>query len=501
MQKDILNSSKLLILLDSLDDKEFKDLGLWVRSPFLNSSKNVVNLYEGIKAKRKKDKPVELLNILKKMGALPSSAKQKDITLKHKHDLRKTMYLLSTNIQDFLMWKNIQANPVNCQTRLVDELLKRQLYQFVPAIMNKTRKLHNTSQLRDVENCENAHRLTKVDFYMDIILTNRNATTGIKDVVDTLRQSCLSQLLRYYCVVVNSRKYLKIEDDYPFMKVIQNYLESHQDVDFFTIRVYHLLLKVLEEEQPDDYYEFKQFLLGHLDAFDNNETRQLLGFMSNYCHRMLGRGHKEFVKERFDIYHIGLKRNCWTAGVFFPGPYFVQIIKTALQLDKIKYVNDFIYQYKDTLSPDIKDNLLKYCHALVAFKFCKYDEAQKHLYDIDSAEDFIYHLEYKILMLKIHYENNDLTIDNIDIHPTNNEIEALKQYLLPSKQRKMSEITRQRYSNFVNFFKRILNRKKRIIEGIPPNHTDLSSLQIDLQNISPLIEREWLEKKLSELFE
>jgi len=104
---------------------------------------------------------------------------------------------------------------------------------------------------------------------------------------------------------------------------------------------------------------------------------------------------------------------------------------------------------------------LNYCHALSAFDREQYDTAQTYLHQKDTTKDFIYQLGFKILLIKVYYEKNDFTFSNVDTHPINYELDAIKQYVLPSTNKNMSEYNRLRYSNFANFFKRILARKRK----------------------------------------
>jgi len=316
-----------------------------------------------------------------------------------------------------------------------------------------------------------------------------------------LRQFCLSQLLRYYCAIVNSQKIVKIEHDNSFMEIIVQYVKNGKDINFFTIRIYYMLLKVLDNENPEDYYLLKDTLFNQLDAFDANELKHLLGFMSNFCNRMMNYNDSRFIKEKFDLYVVGMDSECWMTNSFFSVHHFVQIFRTALLLDKIKWAYSFLDKYGSQLLPDLRDNTLNYCHALSAYDRQRYDVAQEYLNNINSTKDFIYHLGYKILLLKIYYDKNEFDLDNIDTHPINHELEAIKQYALPSTNKKMSEAARQRYSNFANLFKRILNRKKKIIYKESLTIANIESLQTDLADLQSLTERAWLKEKITELIQ
>jgi len=107
----------------------------------------------------------------------------------------------------------------------------------------------------------------------------------------------------------------------------------------------------------------------------------------------------------------------------------------------------------------------------------------------------------KILFIKIYYDKNNLNLHNIDTHPINAELEALRQLTHPGSDTKMSEENRLDYANFANFFKRILHRKKKLVEKATITHQNIEALKTELTEMESLRERDWLNDKLDELME
>ena len=198
MEKQTINESKLVQLISYLRDKEFKELGLWVRSPIHNTNQNVIDLCDVLKKYRKAVKPISILAVMKQLDILPRTAREKDVCMRSKQELRRTMHLLTEQIEHFLVWKKTQTDTITCKRRLMEELYAREAYQLIPAIMKKARKIHETSPLRDVQYCKDEYQLAEMDLYMTTILKNRNMAGNIEQTVDALRQYSVSQLLRYY---------------------------------------------------------------------------------------------------------------------------------------------------------------------------------------------------------------------------------------------------------------------------------------------------------------
>jgi len=500
MKNSVVNNAKVLILLRRFDKKEWKDLGLWLHSPIHNSSEKVIKLYEYLRNKwQNTDSVLNEHFLLKSIGVLSSASQKKAVAQKDRIVLQQTLHLLYVQTQDFLVWKNIQKDEILTKRRLMDTFLEKTTYKLIPPILSKSKNKLETTLLRDIKHCEDVFSLTEMEFYLTILLGNRNTDTELQRVIETLRQSFFSKSLSYYCSIINYEKILKVKFDYPFLEHIKTYLETSVDKEIPIIRIYYALLKLLEDEKPEDYYDLKNYLFKYLDNFRTTDIRQFFNFMTNYCNRKVRYGFQEFIQESFDVYQKGIELKCWSAGTYFSEHQFIHIIKTALALHQIDWVQAFFKEHKNLLKPEVRDVFVNYYQALLVFELGQYESAQEYLGQINTADDFAYHVQFKILYIKIFYDTNTLNIDNADTHLINYEIEALRQYLLEGNNKNMAETIRLLYSNFTNFFKRILNRKKKLIYGEKLTTTNLEVLQNDLADLNPLIERAWLEEKIVEL--
>jgi len=500
MKNSTLNSSKVLILLRQFDKKELKDLDLWLHSPIHNSSKKVINVYECIKDRWKNtNNSLNERILLKSIGVISSASQKKPITQKERKVLQQTLHLLYLQTQDFLAWKNMQRNQIRAKRYVMDILLEKTTYALIPPILNKSKNKLETASLRDIKYCEDIFALTEMEFFLTILLGNRSTDTELQRVIETLRQSFFSKSLKYYCAVINYEKILKVKFEYPFLEHIKTHLETNSDKEIPVISVYYSLLKLLEHEQIEDYYTLKNYLFKHLDSFGLNDIRQFFGFMTNYCNWKVKYGFQELVRENFDVYQKAIELKCWSTGTYFSEHQFVHIVKTALALREIDWVKTFFEAHKNLLNPKVKDVFVNYYQALLAFELKEYGAAQDYLNKINTADDFAYYIQFKILYIKIFYDTKTLNIDNADSHPISYEAEALRQYLLEGNNKTMAETTRLLYSNFTNFFKRILRRKKKLLYNEPITTANLEALQNDLAELKPLIERTWLEEKITEL--
>lgn len=496
----MLNDTKLLLLIHHLDTKERKELHLWLKSPIHNSSENALKLYELIRKKqlRNPDTIIQLYQVVNLLG-LTISTKSKTVSPKQKQEYRKIASHLTFQIQEYLTWKQFENRQSLKNRLLMDSLLEKRLFKINSALINKTKKIHQQTQLLDIKHCKDEFSIAEMEFYMDIILRNRKSAGSMKKVIQSLRISCICQLLRYYCALSNFKNLLTLETEFPFKAVLKNYLESSDDLQHFTVNIYYKLLVLLDNGQRDDYFQFKELLFNSLEAFDSNELRQFFSFMSNYCHRMIWEGDRRFWEERFILYESGINLSCWTAGVYFSQHHFIQIIDTCLELGKINWGKEFMDNYQGQLAPKAARNTILYCNSKLAFHEKQFDLSQQYLSQINTTEDFIQKLSLKVLLLKIYYDNNTLDQIHFDTHPINNELEALHVNTLRGSGKKIAERNRMTFSNFSLLLKRILTVRRKQVFRQSISNKELLQLNNQLSSLKRLVSRKWLQQKIDEL--
>ncbi len=502
------SSIKLLKLLSKLDKKERTELGKWLHSPVHNNSKGVIKLYEGIKeaTRRDKVKPVSRLDMLKYIDVLPRSAKEKDIQLSHEERLGQLIHKLTVQLKDYLIWKKVKSDDILANQQLMEAFLMRGMHDDIVPVIKQTKKKLNKLPYRDIYYSEQAFKLAEMNFYISIILYNRNAemlTASIQDILDTLREYSLINMLRYLCAAINLEEILGIQFDYPLKEAIRKHLEVHPDRKQPSVGVYYRLLELLLDEQPESYQKLKVFLFKNLDVFEMGEVRQFFNYMTNFCSLMISNQNTEFIAEKHEIYEKGLELECWTKNMFFSEFQFVHIVRNALLLEgKREWTADFIVKYQSTLRPKVKDYVCSYCNALLAYYHQEFDAAMRHLPTQEVPKDFAYFLDIKILKIKIHYDSGDWEILPSGEYAMLNEAENIRQYVNRSS-REIAQNIREQYINFVNIFRRIIKRKERLIYpgDTPVTQANLQALQKDLSDLKPLIERQWLEEKITEIIQ
>lgn len=485
------SSGKLNQLLESLTKEEYKELGLWVQSPIHNPSKRTIKLYDALKYYKNRNKKPQLTSLLKALDIIKEKVRKDQITKGQLQQYRKVASKFTIQIEQFLIWKRSNEDPVQCNVWLMDQMLERQLYHLIPSTLNKTKKAHLSNPLRDITFCNNQFELDQMALYLDIFLRNRKAAKSLVTTINSLEVASFSRLLRYYCAQINSSNLFTTKENLPFIPIIQNIIERSNFKNQFTVKIYHKLLGMLDTGKPEDYFEFKKLLFSDFNAFNKTELRQFFGFMSNFCIDAELKGVDSFKEESFEIYKTGLNLKCWTAGIYFSQHQFVNIVASGLRLNKTKWVDNFIQDHRKKLPPEEQEDIVHLCLAKLHFTMKEYDKAHEFLLQIRTTEDLMYHLQFNLLLLKIYYVNEPFRFDNFDSLPIHSRLKAFYAYLNIASGKKMSDIRRSAYSNFLSVLKRLLSVKKKFIFNSKDKNLT-SELHEYCMQLNPMVDKTWL---------
>jgi len=503
-----VHDSKLFMLLQALNGDEIKEFTLWLASPVHNTSAQVRQLYEGIKKhERQFGHTITKFDMLRYSGAIPIPVKQRELHPQEEITVRQLMHKLSTQVQEYLSWRTYEQNEFEKKRFHIQSLYNKKMYPIMHTELLRAEKKLTTSSLYEIPYRDAVFQLNEKKFILEVTMLNsKKGKINGQQLIDSLRHSWLSKILKYYCALMNIEKLLKVTYKYPLMELIDEYMKSdNDDKNIPGIRVYYSLFKLLRDNDAQYFYDLKKYLLVHLNNFSIEEIRNFLTHMINYCTRAIRAGKLTFQEERHEIFESGLKIKCWSTNIYFPTALFRIIVINGIALNKIEWTKKFITEHSETLEPSVQADITNYCYALLHFHKKEFETAHRFLTKIQIIKNMFnlnpanYNtVQYRVLLIRIYYEMKDMDIHNIDTHPINYELEAVRHYT-SKRNKRISESIRISYNNFVKMFKRILDRHKKRIMGkkLPPSN--IQKLKQQLAKITPLVEREWLEEKIDEL--
>ncbi len=276
--------SNLIEAIRTLSQKEMKEFGEFVSSPFFNKNKNVIKLYEIIK-KYYPELESEKLSKENVYAKLFPSEKYKDSSM------RLLMFYLYETLEKFLAYTGYTRNELQYKKNLLAEFNERNLLKdFEKTYTEVKEKLDNTLT-KDEDFYIDSFDIADVYFeFLSKVHSEKyekymNAE-NLESMFSNLTFNYLIRIFKFYAVVLNTHFLFnaKIKTDH-FDNILSNFnpaqFESVPLVNIY-YRVIMMLMKPLEEEH---YFVLKKLVIENEQTLAITDLTDLYVNLENYCTR------------------------------------------------------------------------------------------------------------------------------------------------------------------------------------------------------------------------
>lgn len=480
------SKSSLVLLILTLDAKEWRKFKDFVYSPFFNKEEKVKTLYELI------DKKYPFKRGLYKTDLLPVLENKKNyqqdyiLTTKEDGALRKLMMRFSNLLKEFIIYQTTKHHETYRQRKLIDFLMSRKQYSLIPdTIKKQTQKIEKEDAI-NLQYYYDNFQMAEAEFYMLILKNDQKNVATTQQLINSFIDYSLSVLMTYYSAAFNRETILKLEHQYPLRDAVLAYINDNlNEVNPLARTYFHIfnLIKTGEQEE----FKFIKNIMADSPGFDITMQRQVYSHMLNYCSKQIRLGAFQYRQEKHSIYQVALTNKLLSSGLYFSSQHYLLIAKNALKLGHYDWAWTFIHDYRYELNPTYSSQYML-VQAHYYFYTKDYEEALACLVKINYSKDFFSILQYRVLWIQIHYESETISNDAV-----NNSLEALRQYL--SNDTKMSKRIKNSHHNFMKLTKRLL----RLKEATSKKETLFTKLKADILQTKNLDERDWLQDKTNEL--
>ena len=480
-----MEKSKAILILKTLNEDEFKEFGQFVYSPLFNNETSVIKLYDYLKKYYPAFDPekIERAKIYKK---LYPAKKYNDGVMRN---LSSKLYRLS---EEYLSFRGFKKDEFKGRLALLRELSDRKL----PALYEKNYK-ELLTHLDGIKIRDEEYFIKKFYTEQDLIVHIKGQKSAVfleednaQDIADNLTRFFLIAILKLYAYMANEKKFLY---DYDFKMSFLNEIEQHlkQNKEEYSkepyIELFHNALNLFLSEKETTYHKLRKTLTQYYDRLENIDRKNMYVVLANYCSERIRRGEEKFIREKFELYKEIISKDAqYEPGGFIHHIFYKRVVINALDLNEIKWAEDFTEKYKNAVPREYTDSNYYYCRALINYAKKDYDNALEMLSKVQT-EDISYKIEIRSLLLMIYFDTNaadsfDSTVDSFRHLVTNNRL--------------ISSVWQTRERNFINFTKRLFDIKMKI------NRNDgytLEKLGKEIDSADSVQNRYWLQRKVKEL--
>ncbi len=467
---------KLILLLKTLSGKEIKELDAFLRSPYFNTNRHLVEIFQLLKKAHPDFQKLENKEALYKR--IHPGKKFRDV------HLRQYFSALTSLVEEFLAIRKFEREKTLYRHALLEEMIDRNTERLFNHTLLKTNDKSKSEddafylsqfQLEDLRNkflvntAQQQNRFAEQPDYAKAI--------RLLDTFYIIRK------LKFYCSQLNYKTIAAVDKETILMDEILELLSKKDYSETPAIDIYHKILRTLTEpENEENFASLLQTLKSKAHLFPQMEAREMYIYAQNFCIRQINKGKTKFLNEILDIYRILLEREIiLEKGILSPWDY-KNIVVTALRLNEFQWTEKFINAYKSKLPEAERENAYTYNLAKYYFYKKDYSQVLQLLQNVEYSDVF-YSLDSKSMLLKTYYELNEM--DSLD-----SMLDSFKIYLLRNKS--LSEHHVKTYKNLL----KITHKLSRLISS---DKKKIALLETEIEQTKPLADVGWLREKILEL--
>lgn len=461
-----MKKDKTLGILRQFSQKQLQGFLLFLESPYFNRRKDIIGYVHYLSDFHPKypENCTQFENV-------PT-----DLFPLSKHNKKQLSYLKSRTfnlLKQFISMEQIRQKPL-----LHDLYTSWGLRAYAPSIA-----LSALNQLK--ERWADMEQTDTYDLLFNYLATDILHTHPYKDAkrIETLLQESVDLLDEYYIVnkliygiEMQNRRQLVQHTAYfsnPFMDNIEDYLFEQEDLPPRISLYFHIFLCGEYPDVDEHFDRLVHLLYKHQHQVEASECRMIYLTTINICIRRIRINREHFAPICLELYEEGIRTKILFEHGLLSEWTYRNAIKIGLQLERIEWTEQFIYQHNKHISAASQSNALHSNLAELFFTKKDFDLTLDHLAKINTNH-FIYYLSTKALSIKTFYE-----IGNID--SCMSAVGSFTVYL--SRLRGVSPAIRKNYQHFCQVLYQILmgNSSKKV-----------QKVKTKLQTLNPLTERDWL---------
>ncbi len=462
--------SKTYDLITSLSEKEASSFREFLRSPFFNTNETLLLWFDYI---RKADFSIDDQTKYKRIHNQSYNEKKLRYILSEINILIEKYFVVQTSISEYSFSKK----------SIIESLNKRKSQKHALAHQRELLNYIESTKQNDSDFLKTKFEIEELLFKYASEYDNRSVDSRLQNLSESLDTFYFAKKLKYSCEMINQQNVLQVKHTPLFINEIKFQIENSRLIETPAIAAYYRILNTLLEPENEDHYDkLKNTLQQNANAFSKQELKDMFTFAQNYCIRKLNSGETKYLSELFINYKYLIEHGIIISENTLSQFDFKNIITIALRLNEFDWVRQFIKDYIKLLPKGDAKNAEIYNTARLHYALKETRKAMQLMQTVEFT-DIYYHLDAKVLLIKIYYDLNEVEA----LLPV---LTNMNNYLRRNK--KVSEYQRSTYLNFVLFVKKMFNYKM-FEKG------NITFIKQEIENTKAVADINWIKTKLTEL--
>ncbi|MCI0715620.1 MAG: hypothetical protein L0Y77_04780 [Chlorobi bacterium] len=482
--------SKFIEIIKTFSPAELKEFRDFIRSPFFNSNKKVIKLFEIVRKYAPQYISPQLLkeNLFKK---LYPGKNYNDVVMR---------ILISDSMrlgEEFLAYSRFISEPMEEKVLLLKQFSERNLNSLFDSALKRTelklRSSNISSELYFLDRMFIERQKTEHNIKLD-----RQKLNG-----ESLRKNGEYLVSFFLISLINIAHDLHVHKDLYNLQsdtnVVDKFMSSFDMQSFMsfldkssfkyknTLGIYYNMLMADLNIENDDYYDgFKKIFTENVNEFSFDEKYDLYLKLESIIIQKIERGNKDYYNDLFGIYVELIKNKIYkTSGdSYMRLEMFRNIFFTAMTVGKINWAEKFISEYINELAPEFRTNMLNQSLAYVNFVKKNFEKSLEYISRV-NFNLFVQKADVKIMMLEIYYELKMY-------EAAYSLMDSFQKFVVKNKN--LSGLFKKRYIEFVSVYRLLLNKKS---DTVP---VSVDEIELKVLNSRRALSKGWLLEKMKEFY-
>jgi hypothetical protein len=476
-----MKKSTLIDLLSKLSQKEVKEFGEYIGSPFFNKNQSIIRLYDYLRTQY----PLfEKEKVAKKFVYSKLFPK-----IKYNDGFMRTLiFSLCTLAEDYLSYIRFKNTYYKEKLFLLFELNDRHIDRLFERNVHAISKKLDEEVVRDIDYYEDKYNLEneKYTYYFRKKPDAYEKTfkeVSMSAMMNYLTVSYLTSAINDYNRLLNFKNMYNVDFDLgQIEKLFEAIDPKHfRDIPCVIISYYGMML-FLKENDISNFYTIKELLGKYESSLDRNHVYNISQNLINYCNRNMNKGHPELLRERFEIYKMGIEKKIFPIQGKTNFRFFTNVTETAVKLKEFEWAQHFIKKFKNQLPEDIRENTCNYSLSLYEFASGNFEKSLEFLSRV-RYNDVYHKLKCKSLIAMLYYEldYNEQLLSHID---------AFNHFIINDQL--VNNERKRIYSGFIRYVKKIERIRQKNLAG------EAEKMLKKITDDQRVFYKDWLIEKLDE---
>lgn len=484
LQSDTMKGKKLIELLQTMDEEEFRHLRKALKSPLWNTDFNIEKLYAHLK-KFYPHFQAASLSDEKIFAAVYGSAFDD-------YKLRRLLSSFYSIVLKYLTFLELNQRPKLAQRLKLKMLERRNIYsQFEKETQERIKALKEMPY-RDVEYYSEMLELNYDYYFHPLTQKHTLSDEMLNNLSDYIDRYFALMKLRIGSELKNREKLFSESYEIGLMKELDQILQQGFIEETPIFKLYYYLIQLYKPESNyESFLQLEQTFFSSLSLIRRDDSLLVFQQLLNYVIQQINSGEAQFYSSLLQMYQVGLEKGFLIDKARMSEATFSNIVLVGCHEKAFDWTQQFIVGFVSYLDESVRQDTYTHSLVLLHYYWKEYDQAWKILNEYKFSETF--QLRTRMIMIRMLFEQ--FMADSSYFEVLIAQLQAFEKYL--SRNNLLSKSKKEVHRHLIVLLKKLAFA---IEKGDKPSKLK-AIMQAAMDPNQPMVLKNWVDEVLKKWFD